>query len=149
MNRDPHFDAFISYKWDIHKDKVHNMANELKKNKLKIWLDLDQMKESTDLSTTMQSGIDNSHLFICCVAETYCDFENPNNKNCKSEFNYAFATNKTIIYVIFSDTTGLREAEIVKKFKAVGFRMSGHLYYRYPTDLESILDAIMNKRKIM
>ncbi|RNA02183.1 TPR repeat family, partial [Brachionus plicatilis] len=151
MNSFESYDVFISYKWDEHKSNVHFMADQLEKRNLRVWLDRNKIKESEDLSITMKNGIDQSELFICCVTENYCDFESPKNKNCKSEFNYAFSTNKKILYVIFADVKGLGESEIIKKFNAVGFRMSGSLFYIYSqSNLDEIFNAIqLKKQKII
>lgn len=124
------------------------MVNEFEKVNLKVWLDRREIKEAEDLSMKMKKGIDESKLFLCCVTDDYCDFENYRNKNCKSEFNYAFTTNKKILYVIFQDIKGLKEDQIVKRFNAVGFRMAGNLFYMYNSfNLKDILEAIKIKLK--
>ena len=69
--------------------------------------------------------------------------EDINNKNCKSEYNYAFTTNKNILYVIFSNISGLREADVNRRFGAVGFRMAGSLFFKYdPSNFKPLLKAI-------
>ena len=142
------YHAFISYKWDGHKDKVHALADELSK-RLKIWIDKMNIVTGTIIEE-INKGLDESLVFVCCVSDGYADF--PNSPNCELEFNYAKTIRKEIIFVVFDDLRGYREEDIIQRYKGVGARMAGELHFKYdPDDCSLIVNAIskiINKSEV-
>ncbi|RNA22621.1 hypothetical protein BpHYR1_002563 [Brachionus plicatilis] len=117
------YDAFISYNCEEDFSNVKNMVNFLHKNNLEIWFDADQIKGTRNFPVKTKEAIDQSKFFICCVTDNYCDFEDSNN------------------------TEGYVEADIKRRFNAVGFRIAGNSYHKYnESNLVHILNAIkLNK----
>ena len=68
MSSNKKFDIFLSYNWD-HKPfvkKLYNLlCNELN---FKVWID-DMELDNTPLTSQLADGINNSHIFMCCITK--------------------------------------------------------------------------------
>ena len=95
MSSNKKFDIFLSYNWD-HKPfvkKLYNLlCNELN---FKVWID-DMELDNTPLTSKLADGINNSHIFMCCITKKYSE-----SRNCRKEFFYAFSKNKPTIILMF------------------------------------------------
>ena len=95
MSSNKKFDIFLSYNWD-HKPfvkKLYNLlCNELN---FKVWID-DMELDNTPLTSQLADGINNSHIFMCCITKKYSE-----SRNCRKEFFYAFGKNKPTIILMF------------------------------------------------
>lgn len=140
MNMSYNYNIFISYKWDEHKTKVHELAESLNKIwKDKIWLDKYCMK-SGYIDEKVIKGVRESALFLCCVTDKYADFEN--SPNCELEFNNAVALKKKILFIIFENIETMKEDYVTKRFGVVGGHMARKLYFKYDTkNIPQILEA--------
>ena len=136
------FDAFISYAWNQAKDAVRQFASELKKASVKVWIDIEQMKDGF-INEKMCDGILNSAIFICYVTEDYAKRE-----NAMKELNYATNTQTPVVYVIFEENND----HIYKRIGQVGFIMRDTIYHGFynkklsaETSLSQIINAVRSE----
>lgn len=96
------FDGFLSHSWGD-ANQTHNWVLKLDKYLrdtygINCWMDHNMMEPSGNIIGDMSSGIGNSHTFLVCITNDYCDkvdmhFNKVKTMNCGREYFYA-AQNK-------------------------------------------------------
>jgi len=79
----------ISYNWD-HQALIVKLKQELVKQGIHVWLDLEQMNGSTLMA--MAEAVEHSKVFLVCMTEKY-----QNSDNCRLEGEYAMQQKKLVI----------------------------------------------------
>jgi len=87
--------VMLSYNWDNQKVVVE-IADRLKKDGFKVWLDLDEMSGST--LEAMANAVESSSIVLVCMSRKYKE-----SSNCRLEGEYAFRKNKVIIPLMMQD----------------------------------------------
>jgi len=89
QNSAPGHTVMISYNWESQKVVV-TIAEQLKKEGFKVWLDLDDMTGST--LESMANAVESSSIVLVCMSRKYKE-----SANCRLEGEYAFRKRKIII----------------------------------------------------
>ncbi|KAJ1550744.1 hypothetical protein HK096_005260, partial [Nowakowskiella sp. JEL0078] len=83
------FDVMLSYCWQ-QKETVGKILASLRKRKLSVWIDLDNM--GGDIFAKMKEAVDSCQVFVPCLSKDY-----EASPNCNREINYAAIVSKPFV----------------------------------------------------
>lgn len=125
--------CFLSHCWGekgVTHELVLNIAQRLKNEKLKPWVDQEQMKG--ELDKDMSNGIEKSACFIVFITKAYMEKADDTKNNVGKEFSYATRTMFENIIVVVLD----ENCRDPSKWKnVVGFNLGGKLYIDFSSEV--------------
>ncbi|KAK7478087.1 hypothetical protein BaRGS_00030693, partial [Batillaria attramentaria] len=84
--------VMLSYQW-ANQALVKDIRDHLKQNGFKVWMDIDDMDEST--LQAMADAVEGAAVVLTCVSQKYKD-----SPNCRAEAEYAFHRRKPIVPIV-------------------------------------------------
>nr|KAG5692930.1 hypothetical protein BaRGS_031434 [Batillaria attramentaria] len=84
--------VMLSYQW-ANQALVKDIRDHLKQNGFKVWMDIDDMDEST--LQAMADAVEGAAVVLTCVSQKYKD-----SPNCRAEAEYAFQRRKPIVPIV-------------------------------------------------
>ncbi|CAF1094020.1 unnamed protein product [Rotaria magnacalcarata] len=84
-------DIFLSYEW-THQREVKLLKSHLARHQYTCWLDIEQMRGGDALYSSIDQGIREAKVFVCCINRKYAESD-----NCRRELGLATNLNKPIV----------------------------------------------------
>lgn len=113
------YDVFLSYS---HKDEsiVHALANRLKQDGLRVWLDKWEIKPGDLIPLKIQRGLEKSHTLLMCMSPNYFDSEWGNMEHLTVLFRNPTNTQRRLIPLLITDCT---PPDTIAQFAYIDWRM--------------------------
>ncbi|KAK7469460.1 hypothetical protein BaRGS_00036526 [Batillaria attramentaria] len=123
--------VMLSYNWD-HQALVKKIRDRLAENRIQVWMDLQEMRDS--LRESMAVAVENAIIVLCCISRQYKD-----SSSCRAEAEYAADNKKKIIPV---------KVQNYSPDGWLGLLIAGKLYYdfsdrkQFDSKFQELLTAI-------